>query len=158
MHQLLGEYDCKIDAKGRMRLPSGLISQLGEREAYNFVINRGFEKCLILYPEEVWEKETEEINKLNLYNKKNREFVRTFFRGASKITMDSADRVLFSKRLLEYADIKNAVILNALVDRVEIWDKEKYDAMLDIDPDEFSDLAEDVLGGFEGEKAPGANN
>ena len=71
MKQLLGEYECKIDEKSRMRLPSGLISQLGEREAYSFVVNRGFEKCLMLYPEEVWEKTTEDMNQLNVYSKKN---------------------------------------------------------------------------------------
>ena len=47
MNQLLGEYECKIDDKSRMRLPSGLISQLGKRETYSFVVNRGFEKCLM---------------------------------------------------------------------------------------------------------------
>ena len=76
--QLLGEYDCKMDAKGRMRMPSGLISQLEDTEEYTFVINRGFEKCLILYPEDVWERITGEINQLNLYNKKNRDLVRYF--------------------------------------------------------------------------------
>ena len=101
MQQLLGEYDCKIDDKGRMRLPSGLISQLGERESYVFVINRGFEKCMMLYPEEVWERITNEINQLNLYSKKNRDFVRYFYRGANKVTMDGADRILVAKRLLE---------------------------------------------------------
>jgi MraZ protein len=64
MNQLLGEYECKIDDKSRMRLPSGLISQLGKRETYSFVVNRGFEKCLMLYPEEVWLKTTAEINDL----------------------------------------------------------------------------------------------
>lgn len=146
MQQLLGEYDCKIDAKGRMRLPSGLIGQLGEGTNLNFVINRGFEKCLMLYPEPVWEKITTEINQLNLYNKKNRDFVRYFYRGAHKVAMDSADRILITKRLLEYAAIEKDLILSAYNDRIEIWAKDQYDSMLDDEPDDFSDLAEDVLG------------
>ncbi len=146
MQQLLGEYDCKIDDKGRMRLPSGLIGQLGERESYVFVINRGFEKCLMLYPEEVWERITNEINQLNLYSKKNRDFVRYFYRGANKVTMDGADRLLVAKRLLEYAGVEKDVILSAYNDRIEIWAKEEYDRMLDDEPDDFSDLADDVLG------------
>lgn len=144
--QLLGEYECKIDAKGRMRMPSGLIAQLGGAEGLTFVINRGFETCLMLYPEGVWEKITNEINQLNLYNKKNRDFVRYFYRGAQKVAMDSADRILVSKRLLEYAGVEKDVILSAYNDRIEIWAKQEYEELLEEEPTDFSDLAEDVLG------------
>ena len=144
--QLLGEYECKIDAKGRMRMPTGLIGQLGEEAALDFVINRGFEKCLMLYPEPVWDRITNEINQLNLYNKKNRDFVRYFYRGAQKVAMDSADRILVSKRLLEYAGIDKDVILSAYHDRIEIWAADQYEHLLDEEPADFSDLAEDVLG------------
>ncbi|MCB0551173.1 MAG: division/cell wall cluster transcriptional repressor MraZ [Phaeodactylibacter sp.] len=150
MKQLLGEYECKIDAKGRMRMPSGLIGQLGEGAAHNFVINRGFEQCLMLYPEPVWDRITNEINQLNLYNKKNRDFVRYFYRGAQKVAMDSADRILVSKRLLEYAGIDKDVILSAYSDRIEIWAADQYEHLLDEEPADFSDLAEDVLGKVNG--------
>jgi MraZ protein len=150
--QLLGEYECKIDAKGRMRMPSGLIAQLGDAEALTFVINRGFEKCLMVYPKAVWERITNEINQLNLYNKKNRAFVRYFYRGAQEVTMDSADRILVSKRLLEYADIEREVILSAYNDRIEIWAADQYEALLDEEPEDFSDLAEDVLGKANGKE------
>lgn len=144
--QLLGEYDCKIDPKGRMRLPSGLIGQLGERESYNFVINRGFENCLMLYPIEVWEEISKKINQLNTYGRKEREFVRYFYRGASKITMDAADRILLTKGLLDYAGIDKDVVLSAFNDSIEIWSKDQYDNMLDNEPDNFADLAEELLG------------
>jgi len=146
MSQLLGEYECRIDEKCRMRLPSGLISQLGQRESYAFVVNRGFEKCLMLYPEEVWTKTTEDVNNLNVYSKKNRELVRYFYRGAQKVEMDSADRILVSRRLLEYAGIDREVILSAFNDRIEIWAKEVYDKLMDDEPADFSDLAEEILG------------
>ncbi|NRB53567.1 MAG: division/cell wall cluster transcriptional repressor MraZ [Saprospiraceae bacterium] len=146
MKQLLGEYECKIDAKGRMRMPSGLINQLGEGEKHKFVINRGFEKCLMLYPEAVWQEISEEVNALNLYNKKNRDFVRYFYRGAQELLQDSADRILIPKRLLEYAGIEKDLILSAYNGRIEIWAKDEYDTMLDQEPTDFSDLADDVLG------------
>lgn len=136
-----------MDAKGRMRLPTGLIGQLGDAEGLKFVVNRGFEKCLMLYPEPLWQKTTQEVNNLNLYNKKNRDFVRYFYRGAQEMAMDSADRVLLPKRLLEYAGIESDVILSAYNGRIEIWAKEEYDRMLDEEPMDFSDLADDVLGG-----------
>ncbi len=145
MQQLLGEYECKIDPKGRFRMPSDLIGQMGEG-AKSFVVNRGFEKCLMLYPEPVWERITTEINQLNLYNKKNRDFVRYFYRGAQKLELDSADRLLITKRLLEYAGIDKDVILSAYNDRIEVWAKDQYDLLLDEEPDDFSDLAEEVLG------------
>jgi MraZ protein len=144
--QLLGEYDCKIDPKGRMRLPSGLIGQLGERESYTFVINRGFENCLMLYPIEVWEEISKKINQMNTYGRKEREFVRYFYRGASKITMDAADRILLTKGLLDYAGIDKDVVLSAFNDSIEIWSKDQYDNMLDNEPDNFADLAEELLG------------
>lgn len=151
MQQLLGEYECKIDPKGRLRMPTDLVSQLGEVQSHAFVVNRGFEKCLMLYPEPIWEKITNEINQLNLYNKKNRDFVRYFYRGAQKLEMDSADRILITKRLLEYAAIDKDVILSAYNDRIEIWAKDQYDLLLEEEPDDFSDLAEDVLGKIIGE-------
>lgn len=153
MPQLLGEYECKIDPKSRMRLPSGLISQLGE-EKPAFVINRGFENCLILYPEKVWEEISKEVNALNQYDRRNRDFVRYFYRGAQRMEVDGADRILISKRLLEYAGIGNDVILVAVNDRIEIWAKDKYDRMLDDEPADFSDLAQVVLGDKKAGKEP----
>jgi len=146
MQQLLGEYDVKLDTKGRIRLPSGLIAQLGESAHRPFVVNRGFEKNLTLYPEHVWERITREINDLNIYNKKKREFVRYFYRGAQKLQMDGSDRILLNKRLLEYAGIDKEVILSAVNDRVEIWAVDQYDQLLQEEPDDFSELAEEVLG------------
>jgi MraZ protein len=129
-----------------MRLPTGLISQFGEGVTHTFIINRGFENCLMLYPEVVWDRISAEVNQLNTYNKKNREFVRYFYRGAQKVEMDNADRILINKRLLEYAAIDKDVILSAYNDRIEIWATEKYDQVIDAEPDDFSELAEEVLG------------
>ncbi|MBL7793029.1 MAG: division/cell wall cluster transcriptional repressor MraZ [Saprospiraceae bacterium] len=144
--QLLGEYECKLDPKGRLRLPSGLIARLGEAKQQRFVINRGFEKCLMLYPEAIWQSISLEVNQLNIYNKKNRDFVRYFYRGAQELEMDGADRILIPKRLLEYAGIDKDIILSAYNGRIEIWSQEEYDRLLAEEPSDFSDLAEDVLG------------
>ncbi|MEM1326815.1 MAG: division/cell wall cluster transcriptional repressor MraZ [Bacteroidota bacterium] len=146
MQPLLGEYDCKIDAKGRMRLPSGLLSQLPEKESYEFVLNRGLENCIMLYPVEVWDEITKKVNELNQFVKKNRAFIRYFYRGAQRITLDSADRILLNKRLLEYAEIDKETILFAYNQQVEIWAKDKYESFLTGDEEEYSELAEQVLG------------
>ena len=100
----------------------------------------------MLYPDAVWKQISDEVNALNLYNKKNRDFVRYFYRGAQELLLDSADRILIPKRLLEYAGIEKDLILSAYNGRIEIWAKDDYDTMLDQEPTDFSDLADDVLG------------
>ncbi|TVQ10294.1 MAG: division/cell wall cluster transcriptional repressor MraZ [Bacteroidetes bacterium] len=146
MANLFGEYVCKLDAKGRFMLPAGLKKQLSEADQERFVINRGFEKNLTLYPDSEWQKITKEINSLNLYNKKNREFVRYFFRGASELSCDSANRLLLPKTLIDYAAIDKEVILFAYGNRIEVWSKDLYENTMSIEPEDFSDLAEDVMG------------
>ncbi len=144
--QLLGEFECKIDAKGRFMLPSGLKKQLGAGDQERFVINRGFENNLTLYPESEWLKISREVNTLNLYNKKNREFVRYFFRGATELRLDSAGRLLLPKPLIEYGGIGREIVLFAYGQRIELWAKEAYEGMLANEPDDFSALAEEVMG------------
>lgn len=146
MTYLLGEFDCKVDTKGRFMLPSGLKKQLSEGDQERFVINRGFEKNLTLYPLSEWQKISHEVNGLNLYNKKNREFVRYFFRGASEIVLDAANRLLLPKSLLDYSGISNEIVLFAYGQRIEIWAREVYESMMGSEPEDFSSLAEDVMG------------
>lgn len=148
MANLFGEYVCKLDAKGRFMLPAGLIKQLSEADKERFVINRGFEKNLTLYPNSEWQKITREINALNLYNKKNREFVRYFYRGASELVVDSSNRLLLPKTLVDYAAVEKELVLFAYASRIEIWSKEMYENTLDAaaEPEAFSDLAEEVMG------------
>jgi len=146
MTNLIGEFECKIDIKGRFMLPVGLKKQLPPEVNDRFVINRGFEKCLTLYPQNVWKKISDEVNQLNLYNKKNRDFVRYFYRGASEMLMDSASRMLLPKQLMEYADIKKDLVLFAYSDRIEIWAKESYSSLITDEPENFSALAEEVMG------------
>ena len=146
MSHFLGEYDCRLDAKGRIMLPAGLKRQIAPEAQDKFVVNRGFEKCFMLYPSNEWESITAEINKLNIYNKKNREFVRHFFRGATELKLDGTGRLLIPKRMLEYADIKKDLILFAYLDRIEAWDKDAYEGLMTNAPDDFSKLAEEVMG------------
>lgn len=147
MTNFIGEYECKLDAKGRMMLPSGLRKQLDAASEEKFVMNRGFEKCLVLYPKNDWKYISEEVNKLNQYVKKNREFIRYFYRGASELGLDGTGRMLLPKRLLDYAGITKEVILFAHGNRIEVWDKEAYNGLLTDEPDEFANLAEEVMGG-----------
>jgi MraZ protein len=146
MTNLIGEFECRIDAKGRIMMPSSLKKQLSGDNQEKFVINRGFEKCLVLYPLNDWKKISDDVNKLNLYNKKNREFVRYFYRGATDLLLDSSSRFLIPKSLTEYAGIEREVVLFAFSNRIEIWAKDAYETLLTDEPEDFASLAEEVMG------------
>lgn len=146
MLNLRGEYDCSMDAKGRIRLPSSLLKKLGERESYHFVLNKGFEKHLTLYPIEVWETTVKEFEKLNSYDNDTRQFLRRFHNGATDIEMDDQMRILVPKRLGEFAGLQKEVILNAYGDKIEIWDAKEYDTMMNDESISMATLAQKVLG------------
>ncbi|HNW88316.1 MAG TPA: division/cell wall cluster transcriptional repressor MraZ [Bacteroidales bacterium] len=146
MNKLLGEYECKIDGKGRLMFPVALKRKLPEASGYRFVLNRGFEECLMLYPIDTWEKIVKDISKLNLYIKKNRDFLRYFYRGASEVELDGTNRLLIPKRLLKYAEIEKDVMVFAFVDRIEVWNREKYESLLTDEPADYAELAELTMG------------
>jgi MraZ protein len=146
MLNFLGEYDCRLDDKGRIKMPASLIKQFPTDAQDKFVLNRGFEQHLILYPKSEWLIITEEINKLNAYERKVREFKRFFYRGATELSTDSSSRLLLPKSLLEWAKIDKDVILFAHTNIIEIWSKDLYDNLLSNEPQDFAELAEIVMG------------
>jgi MraZ protein len=152
MSHLIGEFDCKLDAKGRLMVPSGLKKQLPAVDAEGLVVNRGFEKHLTIYTKSEWDKITTELAQLNAFEKKTREFIRYFTRGASELSLDASGRVLLPKSLLEYAGIGSEVVLSCQFDKIELWAKDAYDAQLDNEPESFANLAEEVMGGQRGGK------
>lgn len=148
MTGLIGEYDCKVDAKGRFMFPVQLRKQLEEVFEKGFVINRNLhQKCLVLYPIAEWEKLNKKLSKLNRLIKANDVFVRKFTGGATAAEADSAGRVLLPKALVEYADVKSDIKVLGSNNVIEIWDKKLYDEFLNQDLD-IEKLAEDVLGGL----------
>ena len=146
MTRFLGEYECTIDSKGRFILPAQLKKQVPQESDGQFVVSRGFEKCLVMYPRHEWDAISDEINKLNPYVKENREFIRYFFRGASEISLDSAARLLLPKSLMEYAGIQKDIVLFTHTNKIEIWDAHTYNNLLNQEPEDFSTLAEKVMG------------
>lgn len=145
MLNLHGEYECKMDAKGRLIIPAALKSQLPKAAKSSFFINRGFEKCCVMFPSNEWNEIAAEINKLSDYIAKERQFKRYFLRGASKLEMDAASRVLLPKPLQEYAGLKSDLVLLAYGNKIEIWSQAEYTRMLNEEPKDFSALAEEVM-------------
>jgi len=148
MTGFLGEFEATLDAKGRFLLPAGFKKQLPEEESVRFVINRGFEKCLALYPMGTWEPLFAKINGLNEFDPKQREFRRAFLNGATYVEPDTAGRILLPPSLKVYADLQKDIVLMATGDKIEIWDSNKYKQFFDsISSDALSDLGNQVLGG-----------
>jgi MraZ protein len=127
-------------------VPANLKKQLPEAESEGLVINRGFEKCLVIYTRKEWDKIVDVLSKKNQYEKKTREFIRYFTRGASELTLDSSNRVLLPKTLLEYAGIELDVVLSCQINRIEVWSQSVYEANIDNEPENFANMAEDVMG------------
>jgi MraZ protein len=147
MTNFIGEYEVKLDAKGRFSFPAGLRKQLSLLSQGKFVVNRGLEDCLVLYQQEDWERISEKVNKLNQFVKKNRMFVRRFNNGATAVDLDASGRLNLPKRLMGYADISKSCVLFAYGDKIEIWSAEKYNAMMsEDDAEDYAGLAEDVMG------------
>ncbi len=146
MISLIGEYDCKLDTKGRFLMPAGLRKQLPEDHQDEFVINRGLDKCLVLYPIPVWEEELKRLQARNQYVKKNRAFLRMFLNGATRVALDGNGRILLPKRLMGGVEISKEIKLVAQIDKVEIWDAETYDTWMENPEFDFEELAEEVMG------------
>ena len=142
----LGEFEATLDAKSRFLLPVGFKKQLPENGPTQFVINRGFEKCLSLYPMKSWEPIFARISQLNDFDPEVRQFRRYFLNGATMVELDSAGRLLIPQNLKEHAGLDRDIVLTAAVDKIEIWDKSKYQQFFEsISPETFSSLAKQVM-------------
>ncbi|MFT6036917.1 MAG: MraZ protein [Marivirga sp.] len=140
-----GEYDCKLDAKGRMVLPAKIKSSLPDISGHELVIRRGFEPCLVLYPMVEYKKIYSKIAGLNEFNAEFRNLQRNFFRGNAIVELDAAGRILFPKNMIAFAGLEKDSVVVGMGNRVEIWDPSRYDTFLIKDQKELSDLAEKHL-------------
>ncbi len=148
MTNLIGTYECKIDAKGRLLLPSALKKQLLPILEEGFVLKRSvFEPCIEIYPMRQWQELMKRVNGLNRFKKKNNDFIRRFTAGVKLIEIDASGRLLVPKDLYSFAGLKKEIVLSSAVDIIEIWDKNKYEQAIDGATDDFAELAEEVMGG-----------
>jgi MraZ protein len=139
------EYECKLDAKGRLVLPARIKGQLPENGGSELVIRRGFEQCLILYPMVEFKKVFSKISGLSEFNEEYRKLQRNFLSGTATVEMDNAGRFLVPKNMLTYAQLEKDIILVGVGNKVEIWNPTLYEKHLIQDQGELSKLAEKYL-------------
>ena len=150
MNYLIGTYECKIDVKGRLLIPSAFKKQLAPVIPKGFVLKRAvFQNCLELYPLDQWEELIKKVNSLNRFKKKNNDFIRRFTAGVKFIELDGNGRLLIPRDLIEFSNINRDVTLSSSVNIIEIWDKSSYEKAIADSRDDFAQLAEEVMGGDE---------
>ena len=147
MINIIGTYECKADAKGRVMFPVSIKKQLKNVMNDGFVIKRSvFNKCLEIHPMSEWDKVMNKVNKLNRFVKKNNDFIRSYMSGLRIVDVDGAGRFLIPKDLYLFADLQKELVLSSSVNMIEIWDKNKYEDSVTKTLVDFGDLAEDVMG------------
>jgi MraZ protein len=147
MSTFIGDYTCKVDAKGRILLPSAFKKQMPADAQDHFVVRKDiFDQCLVLYSIEDWNKEVEKIRKrTNQYNREHNSFLRNYYKGTAELSLDNNNRLLIPKRLMDLIGAERDVVLAGQDGRIEIWAESNY-GKIDMAPGDFADLAEKLLG------------
>ena len=140
-------YECKIDEKGRLKLPSSLVKLLEATENKNFVVKRSVARtCLEIYPMAPWQKIMAKISKMNRFITENADFIRIFTSGVKNIELDASERILIPKDLNNFATLTKEVVIAGAGEIFEIWDKDAYEQITSISQEDFAKLSERVIG------------
>jgi len=134
----IGEYQHTVDSKGRLIIPSKFRESLGAE----FIMTKGLDNCLFVYPQEEWKALEEKLRKLPLTNRDARAFVRFFFSGATECVLDKQGRVLIPNNLREHAKLVKDAVIIGVASRIEIWSKEEWDSYNDDDSLSYDSIAE----------------
>lgn len=139
----MGEYHHAIDEKGRLIMPSKFRFDLGE----TFVVTRGIDSCLFVYPKETWNKLTSKLNELSFTKKDVRSFQRFFLSAATICEFDKQGRINITSPLADYAGLTKECVVIGVNDRIEIWSKDNFDKFLNSNIDNVSEIAEHLFEG-----------
>jgi len=137
----MGEYRHTIDAKGRLIVPSRFREELGDC----FVITRGLDSCLFVYPQREWVLIERKLKALPFTKADARAFMRFFFSGAVEVEQDRQGRVLIPSNLRDYAGIKRDVVVIGVSNRVEVWSQENWEEYTDESRLSFEQVAEKMV-------------
>ncbi len=143
---LIGQYECKADVKGRVNIPTSLMAQLNDVLEKGFVIKRSvFQQCLEFYPKQAYDELMTKIVAKNQFSRNYDTFLRNFLAGSQQLSLEERGRLQIPKNLIAFASIQKEVVLASAINRIEIWDKAKYEAVLTEGQDIYADLAESIF-------------
>ncbi len=142
----LGSFTYSADAKGRVAIPAKLRKYLKPEANNTFVLTRGTEKYIDLYPMDFWKELVEEkLNSLNQFDPQQMRFLRMFLMEAEEQTLDSQSRILIPKKLLNYAGIEKEVLILGAMNKIEIWNPETYKKYLEESDISYEQIAAEVM-------------
>lgn len=136
----MGEYHHSIDSKGRLIIPSKVRDGLGE----NFIVTRGLDGCLFLYPKVEWDKKIEKFKELP-DTKDKRQFMRIFLSGATICEYDKMGRINIPNPLIEFAKLEKDCIIIGVDEKLEIWSKERWEEFIATNEENLSDIADSLF-------------
>jgi len=142
-----GQYDFVIDSKNRINIPSIFRKQLHKSDKNRFVITRGIDRCIWVYPLGEWEKIEKELSQLSSLSRTNRTFLRNHLRHAKIVSSDDQGRLILTKSLIEYANILKDITIIGVLNKIEIWDNatlEISDSEQSIDEESYEELSKRV--------------
>ena len=142
-----GQYDFVIDSKNRINIPSIFRKQLHKSDKNRFVITRGIDSCIWIYPLGEWKKIEKELSQLSSLSKINRTFLRNHLRHAKIVSSDDQGRLILTKNLIEYANILKDITIIGVLNKIEIWDNATLavsDSEQSIDEESYEDLSKRV--------------
>ncbi|RCK72255.1 MAG: Cell division protein MraZ [Ignavibacteriae bacterium] len=145
MASFKGTYKYSVDNKGRINIPAKMRKQLSDDSKDHFVITRGLDKCLFLYPHDVWLKVEEKLQSLSEFNSDHRYLERQIYSIAEDVVLDVQARIIIPSELREYAQIKNEVLIIGVSNRIEIWNPKVYEEYLNNRTSSYEDVAERVM-------------
>ena len=136
----MGEYNHTIDAKGRLIVPAKFREILGD----NFIVTKGLDGCLFVYPNDEWTRFEEKLKSLPLTNKNARQFTLFFLAGAAACEVDKQGRILLPQVLREFASLEKDVVLVGVASRIEIWSRERWDESMNTYDGDMDEVAENM--------------
>jgi MraZ protein len=146
MSSFKGSYTHSVDEKGRISIPAKMRKYLLPEANETFVITRGIETCLFLYPLDEWSKLEENLRNLSTYNHQHRFFIRTLLMWATEVTLDNQARIIIPRNLLEFAKIEKEVLIIGALDRIEVWNPKIFSDYMNAQPESYESVAESILG------------
>lgn len=145
MSSFKGSYAYSVDSKGRINIPAKLRKYVSAEANDTFVVTRGYDQCLYLYPLDEWTRLEQEIRQLSSTNPKHRFFMRKLLEWATESQLDGQFRIMIPKDLLQFAGIENDVLIIGVLEHIEVWNPRTYEAYLKTQNDSYEAVAQTVL-------------
>jgi MraZ protein len=142
----IGKFKYSIDSKGRISIPAKLRKYVNPEANESFIITRGTEKCIDIYPLDSWKELYEKkLKRLNTFEPNEARFLRMLLQEASEDSFDTQSRISIPKSLIEYAGIKKEVLILGAMEKIEVWDPETYEAYINESPKSYEEIAKEVM-------------